>query len=368
MRFMKLALTIGVVAVFGLAILLFLFTFNVRFTEVAVVTRFGRAANVYYGRATARSEGQSDPGLHFKWFYPIDSVTKYDMRARLVQMRKEAQQTADNRQVIVEAFCTWRVSDPIRFYERFSSEGDRTDLHYDAATDAIKTRLRTAVGEISRYRIDELFAVQGEGGSHPQLAELEDSILAALRTTSNADEEIQGRTGIEILGVGISSIVLPQETSKAVFERMKQDRQTLVNEITSQAESEAEAIKSAARTDGDRIEAFATVRATEVQAQGDKLAQGIYAQMAEHPELAVFLESIDFIREFYAVKTTLMFYTDGPFALFDPDAFAKAKPGEVPGAKSFTEVNQSDHAAGDQGEPATPAVLEEAGTRAGGGE
>jgi membrane protease subunit HflC len=327
-RKIKLGLIMAVGVVFAAAIVLFLFTFTVRFTDVAVLTRFGKATREY--------DGAERPGLKFKWPYPVDSVTKYDTRFRLVQLRKEAQQTADNRQVIVEAFCTWRVTDPRLFFERFSSEGDRAESQYEAATETIRARLRTAVGEISRYRIDELFRVEDLEGDHPRLAELEDEILVALNTPNDAGETIQQLNGVEISMVGISSIVLPQETSKAVFDRMKQDRRTLVQEISSQAEAEAQAIVSAAETDRDKIEAFALERAQEWRALGDQEAQQYLQQMGEHEQLAVFLEQIEFIRNMLAGKATLVFSTDSMgLELLDPEVMTKTPRGEVPGAEQF---------------------------------
>ena len=319
-------MAVGVI--FAAAIVLFLFSFTVRFTEVAVLTRFGKATKVY--------QGTEHPGLKFKWPYPIDSVTKYDTRYRLVQLRKEAQQTADNRQVIVEAFCTWRVTDPETFFERFSSEGDRAEVQYDAADDSIRARLRTAVGEISRYRIDELFSVDDGSGDHSRLGQLEDEIAAALKTPNENGQTIQDLTGVDITLVGISSIVLPQETSRAVFDRMKQDRRTLVQEITSQAEAEAQAIVSAAETDRDKIEAFALERAQEWRALGDQEAQQYLQQMGEHEQLAVFLEQIEVIRNLLAGKATLVFSTDSMgMGLLDPEVMTKTPRGEIPGTEQF---------------------------------
>ena len=314
-----------------------------------------------FGQARTPIKGTDNPGLKLKLPYPIDSVTKYDTRSRLIQLRKEAQQTADNRQVIVEAFCTWNVEDPVRFYERFSSEGERADVQYDAATDAIRTRLRTAVGEISRYRIDELFSVQELAGEHPKLAELEDAILTALRKPSDNGSTLEQLNGVTISTVGISSIVLPQETSGAIFNRMKQDRETLVKEIESQAISEAEAIKSAAEADRDRIQAFAEVRAADIRAQGDLEAAGYLAQMSEHPALAVFLEQIEFIREVYANKVTLILSTNETFfRLFNPNAIAETAEGVIPGTEGFPGI-PSGQAANDDNDAAIENVSSPSG-------
>ena len=57
-----------------LAILGFMTMYTVRFTETAVVTTFGKA-----GPESVITE----PGLRLKMPYPIQSVTRYDVRARL---------------------------------------------------------------------------------------------------------------------------------------------------------------------------------------------------------------------------------------------------------------------------------------------
>ena len=55
---------------------------------------------------------------------------KYDNRLRFLQARSQTQQTADNRQVIVEAYCTWRVDNPLKFFQSYGNAGARSS--YDA--------------------------------------------------------------------------------------------------------------------------------------------------------------------------------------------------------------------------------------------
>src|SRR5205823_2810086 len=81
---------------FGLLIL-FLFSgvFTVGTNEVAVVTRFGRQ----------RDAAPSEPGLHFAWPYPIDSVIKVNKGLRTTEIDafwlklSEADKTKDLNQV-----------------------------------------------------------------------------------------------------------------------------------------------------------------------------------------------------------------------------------------------------------------------------
>ena len=85
---------------------------TVRFTERAVVTTFGKA-----GESSVKTE----PGLGFKWPYPIQSVTKYDTRQRYSETRSEALATADNRQIIVQSFIVWEVKDPLKFFQALNN-------------------------------------------------------------------------------------------------------------------------------------------------------------------------------------------------------------------------------------------------------
>src|SRR3954466_12064032 len=106
--------------IFLIALLAFTITYTVRFTEAAVLTTFGKADE---------TDVRKDPGLYVKWPYPIQSVTTYDKRTRVLSTKFEQLSTADSRQVVVECFCTWKVSDPLLFFRRFSNAGQRADEH-----------------------------------------------------------------------------------------------------------------------------------------------------------------------------------------------------------------------------------------------
>jgi membrane protease subunit HflC len=312
-----------VAVVFALAILARATTYTVRFTEAAVRTTFGRATE---------SDVQKDPGLKFKWPDPIQSVTKYDTRARLLQTRSETQQTADSRQLVVEAYCTWRVEDPLRFFQRFSNSGDKASDHYKEAQDVLEGSLRAAMSEVSKYRIDELFTTE-VGAS--KLPELEAKVLATLRAGQQSGNNITDY-GISIQTVGVNGIVLPEETTRAVFESMRQDRARLVKELESKGDAEAQAITSTAESNARRIESFATTLAADIRKQGDIEAQRYISQMNEAPELAVFLKEIDFMKQALAKRMTWIVDTSMPgFELLAPNAVRKAADGQVPGVRAL---------------------------------
>lgn len=297
----------------------FTVAFTVNHTEAAVVTTFGKARE---------GDVKRDPGLFFKWPFPIQSVTKYDTRVRILSLRVETQATKDNRQVAVEAFCTWRVSDPLKFFQTFSNAGERPEEHFLRAEEALKANLRAAAGVVSNYTMEELFST---GGGTSKLPELEQRMLAAFREASDREGSRLEDYGIEAVDVGMTRILLPQEVTKAIFDRMKSSRMRLAREIESQGQAQAQAIRDRATADAAKITAFAERLAQDIRTRGDREAAPFLKQMDANPQLAVFLQNMDFIRQMNPRTTTLVLPTSMPgLGLVMPDALQALQPGQVP--------------------------------------
>jgi membrane protease subunit HflC len=333
-------------AVFLIALLAFTITYTVRFTETAVVTTFGKADD---------HDVRKEPGLFVKWPYPIQSVTTYDKRVRVMTTKLEQVATADNRQVVVETFCTWRVKDPLSFFRKWSNAGQRAEDHYRKAEDALRASLRAAGGLVSQYRMDELFSAT-KGGS--KLPELEAKMLAVFRnpTVSGGADQANATLddyGIEAVDVGITRVVLTEEVTKAVFERMIKSRERVAKETESQGQSQAAAIRTRADTDAERIKQFADRLAQNIRSQGDKEAVPWLEQMKGNPELAVFESNMDFIREVYSKRTTLVLPSSMPgIQLLMPDALDKVKAGTIPPLSHGPSSRKPKNAALDPGEDA----------------
>ncbi len=280
-------------AVFFGAILAFMATYTVRFNEVAVKTTFGKA-----GPESVVTEA----GLKFKWPYPAQQVIKYDKRLRVVETRSETQLTADEFQIIVVSFLTYRVSDPLIFFQRFGNAGDRSIDHFRRAEDVIRDRLRSAMGEVSKYRMGELFTPE-RGAS--KLAELEARVLEQVAAASEGG---QGLTdyGIEVVGVGINRVRLPEDTTKTVIDRMAANRDKISKELESAGQSRSRAIIAQARADATKIREFARRRASEIEARGQLEAVPYLEAQNANAELAVFLQKLDLMREAMAKRITLI--------------------------------------------------------------
>ena len=315
---------------FVVVIGLFSASYTVRFTETAVKTTFGSASE---------KSIVSEPGFHLKWPYPIQNVTKYDKRIRIVQTRSETVQTADDFQIIVESYLTYRVEDPLKFFRSFSNAGDRAFDHFKKAEDdVLRDLLRSALGETSKYKMSQLFTTQ-EGAS--VIPHLETEVFDLLMDGGHGGKPLQDY-GILVTSVGIHRIVLPEETTAAVINRMGANRDRLAERYESEGRSQARAIEAEAKSNADRIRAFAQRRADEILAKGEQEAAPYLAQQNINPELAVFIQNIKLMRESMAKKFTLIFSTsDYGMQLFDPDILQQSQ-GELPVPQEAVDQNEDD--------------------------
>ena len=88
-----------------------LFIFQVRQSQVAVVTTFGS-----YSRTIEQ------PGIQFKLPWPIQKVYRFDNRLQNFERKFEQTTTGDAKPLIIEVYVGWRISDPKIFLERFNGD------------------------------------------------------------------------------------------------------------------------------------------------------------------------------------------------------------------------------------------------------
>ena len=190
----------------------------------------------------------------------------------------------------------------------------------------LRDLLRSAMGEASKFRMDELFTPT-PGGS--RLPELESRVANLLERGGEAGQALSSY-GIEIVSVGIDRISLPEETTESVITRMGANRDRLAERFESEGRSQAQAIRAEADSNAEKILAFARRRADEILARGEAEAAPYLAEQNVNPDLAVFIQNINMIREAMAKKVTLIFSTsDYGMQLFDPD-FVRSAGSELP--------------------------------------
>lgn len=285
--------------VLGLSLSIFfvglLFTFQVNFDEVALVTTFGRAT----ADSVVNRDGD-EAGLHLKWPWPIQHVFRMDRRWVVLEDRLEQQETRDRHVVIAKAFAVWRVEDPLSFYRVFRSQ--------EKAEAFLQERLRATKAEIGRFTFDEL---TNPDPAKLKLEEMRQALLQRMRS------DLEGQAcGIDVADVGVSRILLPERITRSVFQRMKQTRQRFAQNARSEGKAVAQSITAQTESDRQRIIAFAERVAQNIRAQGDAAAAQYYEAYNQDAEFALFLRKLEALEKSLKRNTTFVLDTDSePFEL-----------------------------------------------------
>lgn len=233
-----------------------------------------------------------EPGLKFRLPWPIHKVEKYSRKLRVIEDELEERQTDDGHSVIVKMSMTWRIARPYEFFRTLGTVAE--------AEDTLQSLMRSMTGVIGSYRFDELV------NADPDKLKLEEIQQRGLERVRAQLAGIQPGYGIEVEQVGIQRVMLPQDPTTAVFDRMRTTRERIAENIRASGRSRAETIVSQAENTKQIILDFANRRAEEIRAEGDMRAAEIYEVFAEHEELAVFLRKIETLKQIVARNTTFI--------------------------------------------------------------
>ncbi len=96
------------IAIFGLM----LFVFQVRQSEVAVVTLFDKMET---------DNTRTNPGPHLQWPWPVERVYKLDQRVHSLEDKLEPVTLPDQNIIQLGTYVGWRISDPASFFQKFES-------------------------------------------------------------------------------------------------------------------------------------------------------------------------------------------------------------------------------------------------------
>ena len=273
----------------GLLLLVFvmlLFCFQVRQTEVALVTTFGKPA-----RTLNADPDKPEPGLYFKWPWPVQKVQKFDKRTQNLDGKFEETYTQDKVNVLVSVFAGWSIRNPTLFRERFGDSLDRARKDLD---EMIRSHKNAVIGG---HNFSELISTDE---SELKFTEIENEMLA--RVQPQALENY----GVDVRFLGIKRLGLPETVTQAVFNRMREERQRFVQKLTADGNAQAANIRSAANLERDELLAQAGAKVIEFQGEAEKEAAKSLEIFRENPEFAVFLLKIRALEETLKDRTTLI--------------------------------------------------------------
>ncbi|HTV63515.1 MAG TPA: protease modulator HflC [Verrucomicrobiae bacterium] len=285
--------TIIIGAVLVVIFVLLLFTFQVRRTEIAVVTTFGKPVR-----------NIDEPGLYLKWPWPIQHVYKFDNRIQNLDDKFNETLTADSNPLIVTVYVGWRISDAKAFYPKFPGGGVAN------AERMLEEMVRNAKNAV--VGSNTLSSFVNADPSQLKFGEIENDMFNMVQ--SDLDKN---NYGMNLEFLGLKKIELPQSVTQAVFDRMKANRQEIISHLQSQGTAEAMTIRSAADSAAAKTIADATAEAIRIRAEGEAEAAKTLPTFEQNPELANFLFRIDAITKSLNQKSTLIFdERTPPFDLF----------------------------------------------------
>lgn len=274
----RIPLLIGVIVVLGLLATQCLFV--VHQTEKALLIQLGDPVDRIYG-----------PGLHVK-LPLIQNVITFDARVLDYEARAAEALTSDKKTIVLDNYARWRIVDPLRFYRTVRTiPGAQARLD-----DVVYSQLRAQVG---RHTLTEVVSSKRS------------SIMADVtRRTSDIMKEY----GIEVVDVRIKRTDLPVENQRAIFGRMRAERERQAKQYRSEGVEESTKLRSLADRERAVLMAEANRRSSIIRGEGDAVAARVFADaFSRAPEFYEFQRGLEALRKGLNADTRVVITNDDPF-------------------------------------------------------
>jgi len=277
---MRTSRTTGLIV--GILILLWLLSstlFTVSEGEQVLIVRQGAPIGVI-----------TEPGLKAKIPF-IDSLTYYE--ARLLTLEPPAEQVilGDQKRIVVQAYARYQIANPLRF-----NQSVRTlELAAPQLGQIVSSALRRVLGQVM---LPSLLSAKRAGIVDQIQAEVSDKAKAL---------------GLQVSEVRLHRADLPPETSQAIYDRMKSERQREAKELRAQGFEWAQEIQA-------KAERERTVTLSQAQRQS-KITRG----EADGAANSILAESFGADPGFYRLYRSLQTYRQaladtGATLVLSPDA------------------------------------------------
>jgi membrane protease subunit HflC len=250
---------IGAAVIGALAIGTYASVFVVDPTKQALVLEFG---------AVKRSV--TEPGLYFHKPF-IQNVEYLNRRILDLDLDSQEARTSDQKQLIVDAFMRYRISDPVLFFQKVRT--------VQAGNQRLSTFLQSSLRAVLADA--PFFSVVRDDRAQlmDQIKKLVDAQAAGL--------------GIQVVDVRIRRADLPPQNSQAVFQRMQTERQREASELRAKGSEESQRIRAKAAAEREILLAEANRDADRARGEGEALRNSIFATVVgKDPEFYAFYRSL----------------------------------------------------------------------------
>ena len=248
-----LILIIAVIAIFSC-------TYVVQENEYACVVRF-----------SAIVETRSNAGLYFRIPF-VDQVKYYNKATNLYDLAESEVLTADKKNMTVNSYILWKISDPKTFYQTLGSTGE-AEARLDVLT---YNSLKNTMGTLQQTQIIN----PGNTGGR------EDLYLTVTREVAEAASVY----GIEVVDVKVKRLDLPEDNEAAVYQRMISERNQQAEKFIADGEYQASLIRNEVDKQVNITISDAEVQAAQTIASGEEEYMKILAEAYNTKEKQDFYE------------------------------------------------------------------------------
>jgi modulator of FtsH protease HflC len=270
---------IGILAILALLVVRSAL-FTVDQTGTALVLQLGKAVG-----------GPRAPGIHFK--IPLaQTVIHYD--ARYLEYDASAREviTKDKKNLKVDNYARWRISDPLMFYQTVRDERGAQSRLDDISYSQVREQL-------GKYDLIDIVA-----SKRPEI----------MQEVTRRTAEAAAQYGIEVVDVRIKRADLPPANEQAVYSRMKAERTRQAQLYRAEGEEVARQVRSQADKEKSILLAEAYRLSEETRGKGDAEATRIYAgAFGKDPEFYAFTKSLGVYAEAFKENDVLVLSPDGEF-------------------------------------------------------
>ena len=254
--------------------------FTVHETQKAMLIQLGEPVDEVLG-----------PGLHFKIPF-IQRVEYFDARILDYDARSAEALTSDKKTIVLDNYARWIISDPLLFYRSVRTI-PRAQARLD---DVVYSQLRAQVG---RHTLTEV--VSSKRGS-------------IMEDVTKRTSDIMKQYGITVVDVRVKRTDLPTENQRAIFGRMRAERERQAKQYRSEGTEEALKLRSEADREQAVILAEANRRASVIRGEGDAAAANIFAEAFERsPEFYAFQRGLEALRKGLSKNTRIVLTHEVPF-------------------------------------------------------
>ena len=281
-----------------------------------VVTRFGSIVNTH-----------TEAGLYFKIPF-LDKVTTYPKLVLSLDGDEQRIPTKENQYIIVDTTARWRIANPAKFYQNFTT----LDNAYNKLSDVIDSSTRTV---ITQNKLSEIVRssnlINDKNDFDDEEEDEETKEIENLVNDSTTNEVIlKGRSvlckqmtaeanklvpeyGIELIDIVPRQVKYSDELTESVYNRMIKDRNQVAQAYRSRGEGKKAEWLGKLENEKRSISSEAYKKSEEIKGAADAEATKIYAEAyGKDPKFYEFWKSMESykatLKDYNATYSTGMDY------------------------------------------------------------